>query len=97
LAAGTGPPARNALVAALLDQQVAAMLDFGEKGLAPFLAEFKAADELRGRQVQLQGAHAGFDTGTACGIAADGALQVEHDGRIHRIIAGEVSVRGATT
>lgn len=95
--AGTGPPARNVLVAALLDHQVAAMLEFGEQGLAPFLAEFEAADALRGRQVQLQGAHVGFDTGVARGIAADGALQVEHDGRIHRIIAGEVSVRGATS
>jgi BirA family biotin operon repressor/biotin-[acetyl-CoA-carboxylase] ligase len=95
--AGSRPPSRNDLVAALLDHQVAAMLAFGEQGLAPFLAEFEAADALRGRQVLLQGAHAGFDRGVACGLAPDGALQVEHGGRIHRIIAGEVSVRSATT
>ncbi len=34
-------------------------------------------------------------SGIARGIDDDGALKVEHAGRIHRIIAGEVSVRGA--
>jgi BirA family biotin operon repressor/biotin-[acetyl-CoA-carboxylase] ligase len=97
LASGTRAPSRNDLVAALLDHQVAALLEFGEQGLAPFLAEFETADALRGRQVQLQGANATFDSGTARGIAPDGALRVEHEGRIHRIIAGEVSVRSATT
>jgi BirA family biotin operon repressor/biotin-[acetyl-CoA-carboxylase] ligase len=87
------PPARTALVGALLDHQVSALLAFGEHGLTPFLAEYAAADALRDRQVTLQGVHADFDSGVARGIAPDGALQVEQGGRIHRIIAGEVSVR----
>jgi BirA family biotin operon repressor/biotin-[acetyl-CoA-carboxylase] ligase len=87
------PPERNALVAAVLDEQVAAMQSFTAQGLSAFLDEFAAADVLTGRPVQLLGANPGFDSGTARGIAPDGALQVEHGGQIHRIIAGEVSVR----
>ena len=33
------------------------------------------------------------ERGIARGVDADGALLVERDGRIHRIIGGEVSVR----
>jgi BirA family biotin operon repressor/biotin-[acetyl-CoA-carboxylase] ligase len=89
------PPERDALVAAILDQQIAAMPVFEQYGLSPFLAEFAAADALFGQQVSLQGAGAAVDAGIARGVTADGALQVERDGQIHRIIAGEVSVRSA--
>ncbi len=94
LAGGSNPPPREALVAALLDHGVAALAQFAQAGLAPFLAEYRAADSLAGRAVQIQGGH-DVAGGTARGIDDDGALQVEHAGRIHRIIAGEVSVRGA--
>jgi BirA family transcriptional regulator, biotin operon repressor / biotin---[acetyl-CoA-carboxylase] ligase len=94
LAGGNSPPSREALVAALLDHGVAALAQFAQAGLAPFLAEYRAADSLAGRTVQIHGGH-DVASGTARGIDDDGALQVEHAGRIHRIIAGEVSVRGA--
>lgn len=89
------PPARTMLVAALLDRQVAALLAFAEQGFAPFHAAYDAADRLKGRAVRLHGAHGGLESGVARGVADDGALLVEHEGRIHRIIAGEVSVRNA--
>jgi BirA family biotin operon repressor/biotin-[acetyl-CoA-carboxylase] ligase len=90
---GAAPPAREVLVAALLDQGVAALAEFAHAGLAPFLAEYRAADALRDRPVQVQGGNLPAD-GVARGVDDDGALKVEHAGRIHRIIAGEVSVRG---
>jgi BirA family biotin operon repressor/biotin-[acetyl-CoA-carboxylase] ligase len=92
LAPGARPPAREALVAALLDHGIAAMEQFAASGLGAFLAEYRSADALADRTVQIQGGN-GPAIGTARGIDTDGALQVEHDGRIHRIIAGEVSVR----
>lgn len=87
------PPSREQLVAALLDHGIAAMSEFAGTGLASFQDEYRAADALAGRAVQIHGGN-GPAAGTARGIDADGALKVEHDGRIHRIIAGEVSVRG---
>jgi BirA family biotin operon repressor/biotin-[acetyl-CoA-carboxylase] ligase len=90
---GNRPPLRERLVAALLDEGVAALDEFAHHGLAPFLAEYRAADALAGRAVQVIGG-AGPQGGVARGIDDDGALRVEHDGAIHRIIAGEVSVRG---
>jgi BirA family biotin operon repressor/biotin-[acetyl-CoA-carboxylase] ligase len=87
-------PLREALVAALLEHGVAAMEEFARSGLSSFAAEYRAADALAGRMVQIQGGNDPVH-GTARGIDEDGALKVEHAGRIHRIIAGEVSVRGA--
>jgi BirA family biotin operon repressor/biotin-[acetyl-CoA-carboxylase] ligase len=88
-----GPPPREALAAVLLDHCVATLVEFAQSGLAPFLAEYRSADALSGRAVQVQGGSGPTD-GIAHGIDDDGALKVEHAGRIHRIIAGEVSVRG---
>jgi len=95
--AGASLPAREALAAALLDQGVAALAEFAHAGLAPFLAEYRAADALCDRVVQVQGGNLASgdmaSSGMARGIDDDGALKIEQAGRIHRIIAGEVSVR----
>ena len=64
-------------------------------GLAPFLPRYAALDALAGQAVTL---HAGElrQTGTALGVAEDGALRVRlDDGRERRFHAGEVSVRTA--
>ncbi len=95
LAPGGIPPPRNALVAALLEHGIAAFTEFGRAGLAPFLAEYRAADSLADRAVHIHGGN-GPASGTARGIDTDGALKIEHEGRIHRIIAGEISVRART-
>ncbi len=94
LAGRARPPLREQLVAALLDHGIAAMQEFAQSGFAPFLAEYKAADALANRAVQVQGGNDLVD-GIARGVDDDGALRIEHAGRIHRIIAGEVSVRSA--
>ncbi|MET0280413.1 MAG: biotin--[acetyl-CoA-carboxylase] ligase [Steroidobacteraceae bacterium] len=92
LAPGALPPPRNALVAALLDQGVAMLGSFAQTGFAPLLAEYQAADALAGRAVRVEGGH-GPAAGIARGVDTDGALLVEHGGRFHRIMAGEVSIR----
>jgi BirA family biotin operon repressor/biotin-[acetyl-CoA-carboxylase] ligase len=90
------PPARNALVAALLDEGVAAVREFARQGFAPFRDEFQRADALHELPVSLQGSGP-VDSGVARGVDAEGALLVEQQGRIHRVIAGEVSVRTSTS
>ena len=96
LAAPTAAPARSALVAALLDEGVAAVRGFAQGGFGPFRDEFRAADALRDRPVTLQGSGA-VQSGVARGVDADGALLVADQGQIHRIIAGEVSVRRSSS
>lgn len=96
IAAPAPPPARAALTAALLTEGVGAVREFATHGFAPFLDEYQAADALRDRPVRLQGSGP-VDSGVARGVDGDGALRVEHGGQIHRIIAGEVSVRTAAT
>ena len=85
-------PARNALVAALLHHGVTVMRNFAQDGFLPFCDEYQMADALRDRFVDVQGGP-GVTRGIARGVDPDGALRVEQDGVIHRIIGGEVSVR----
>lgn len=90
---GASPtPHREPLVAALLQHGVAAMSEFAQSGLVGFLDEYRSTDTLNGQAVRILGQGEPLD-GMACGIDDDGALKVQHSGRIHRIIAGEVSVR----
>jgi BirA family transcriptional regulator, biotin operon repressor / biotin---[acetyl-CoA-carboxylase] ligase len=84
-------PTRNALVAALLHQGVTVMQQFTSKGFLPFCDEFADADALRDRPVSVHG-NATFH-GIARGVDADGTLRVEAEGRLHRIMSGEISVR----
>lgn len=94
--AGTGTPDRNTLVAALLDHGVDAARQFAQAGFVPFHEEFLAADALRGHPVSLHGSGP-VESGIARGVEVDGALLVERDERIHRVMAGEVSVRATST
>jgi BirA family biotin operon repressor/biotin-[acetyl-CoA-carboxylase] ligase len=90
--ASAATPARNALVAALLNQGVAAINAFAQQGFASFRDEFHTADALRDSPVTLQGS-GHVHSGIARGVDVDGALLVAAQGKVHRIIAGEVSVR----
>jgi BirA family biotin operon repressor/biotin-[acetyl-CoA-carboxylase] ligase len=92
LVAPAAAPARSELVAALLNEGVAVVREFARAGFAPFRDEFQAADALRECPVTLQGSGS-VSGGMARGVDMDGALLVAHQGQIHRIIAGEVSVR----
>lgn len=89
------PPSRSALVATVLNHGVTAMQQFARQGFTPLLEEYRAADTLRDVQVTVSGGSPGLAQGIARGVDEDGALRVEHDGAIHRIMSGEVSVRKA--
>ena len=87
-------PSRNRIVAGLLAHWLPALALFDAEGLAPFLARYAAFDALAGRDVMLQ---PGTESrpARALGLAPDGALRVEVDGREQRMHAGEISVRAA--
>lgn len=87
------PPARNAVVAQLLQHLLPALAQFDAEGLAPFLPRYAALDALAGRRVRLHEA-SGTSATLALGVAADGALRVrDEDGGERCVHAGEVSVR----
>jgi BirA family biotin operon repressor/biotin-[acetyl-CoA-carboxylase] ligase len=87
------PPPREALVAAILDENVALLVNFPRTGFAALREQYLAADALRDQPVQVLGGGAAVAAGVARGVDADGALLVEHEGGLHAIVAGEVSVR----
>jgi BirA family biotin operon repressor/biotin-[acetyl-CoA-carboxylase] ligase len=92
LAGEGGPPARNAVAAAVLARLLPALDQFDRHGLAPFLPRYASLDALAGRQVRVL---AGRETlsGRAVGLAADGGLRVAMPGGERVFHAGEVSVR----
>ncbi|MBX3608459.1 MAG: biotin--[acetyl-CoA-carboxylase] ligase [Hydrogenophaga sp.] len=62
---------------------------FAQNGFAAFAQRFAQRDALRERAVTLSDGR----TGTACGVADDGALRVLVDGQVQRVDSNEVSVR----
>jgi BirA family transcriptional regulator, biotin operon repressor / biotin---[acetyl-CoA-carboxylase] ligase len=62
---------------------------FAQQGFAPFQARFAERDVLRGRRVDLSGG----GSGTACGVAGNGALCVQMAGGVEHVTSSEVSVR----
>lgn len=91
--AGGDPPARETLVAALLEHNVRLLEDFGQAGFASVREAYLAAEALHDLPVRITGGGSRIVAGIARGVDIDGALLVEHDGERHRIVAGEVSVR----
>ena len=88
------PPSRNRIVASLLAHWLPALAQFDAEGLAPFLERYAAFDALAGRGIVLD-PDRDARAARALGLASDGALRVEIDGREQRIHAGEISVRAA--
>jgi BirA family biotin operon repressor/biotin-[acetyl-CoA-carboxylase] ligase len=90
--AGPALPPRNRIVAALLAQLLPALEQFDRDGLAPFLPRHAAFDALAGREIVVHGGD-GEHSGTALGLADDGALRVRFALGERSFHAGEVSVR----
>lgn len=86
------PVQRNAVATAVLAALLPALEQFEAEGLAPFLSRYAALDSLAGREVRVELGGAWQD-GRALGLAEDGALRVEIEGREQPVHAGEVSVR----
>ena len=89
--AGLGT-SRNAVVAAVLTAIVQGVIEFEQAALKPFLAEWRDADALRGRPVNVI-AGSGMTKGLARGIDVHGALLVETSQGVQRFISGDVTVR----
>jgi BirA family biotin operon repressor/biotin-[acetyl-CoA-carboxylase] ligase len=70
---------------------VEALLRFEREGFAPCLPAWSRRDLLRGQAVATTAA--GLSDGEAEGVDAQGALLLRADGRLHRVVSGEVSVR----
>lgn len=90
--AGLERPSRNALAASLVVQVVRGLSVFEKEGLRPFAEEWRAADALRGRQVDVHTLQ-GVARGLARGIDLHGALVVETPNGVRRFISGDVTVR----
>ena len=88
------PPSRNKLVQQLLPEWVAALDTFMLQGLAPFLQELRLADVCQNQQVDLV-SDTSIIHGVCRGIAEDGCLLLQSEGRINRIVAGDISLRPA--
>jgi BirA family biotin operon repressor/biotin-[acetyl-CoA-carboxylase] ligase len=91
-ALGDAVPGRNALAAQLIDALLPALAAFGEAGLAPFLADWRALDSCLGAPVEVIMGERRI-SGTCAGVTADGALLLDTDTGRRAFHAGEVSLR----
>jgi BirA family transcriptional regulator, biotin operon repressor / biotin---[acetyl-CoA-carboxylase] ligase len=85
-------PQRNILAAALVNSCIGGLLEFQQQGLKPFIEDWRSADALRGRAVNVNAAE-GVARGIARGIDLHGALMVETPQGLLRFISGDVTVR----
>jgi BirA family transcriptional regulator, biotin operon repressor / biotin---[acetyl-CoA-carboxylase] ligase len=94
LTAGLVRPSRNRIAAAIISSCLAGLTEFERSGLKPFVEEWRAADNLRGRAVDVHTAE-GVARGLARGIDVHGALLIETRDGVRRFISGDVTVRPA--
>jgi BirA family transcriptional regulator, biotin operon repressor / biotin---[acetyl-CoA-carboxylase] ligase len=92
--AGMEQPSRNAVAAAVVDSCIRGLLEFEREGLRPFIEDWRNADALFGRMVNIRGASGEVARGLARGVDLHGALLVETpDEGLKKFISGDVSVR----
>jgi BirA family biotin operon repressor/biotin-[acetyl-CoA-carboxylase] ligase len=87
-------PSRNRLAAQLIDAMLETLPQFERHGLPPFLPEWQRLDLYRDQPVSL---HFGENQiqGIERGVDEQGALLVEHNGKLQRYYSGEISLRSA--
>lgn len=94
VAAGLAQPSRNAVAAAIVEACIRGLLEFETQGLRPFIDDWRNADALRGRMVDVRGAGGEVERGLARGVDLHGALLVETaEEGLKRFVSGDVSVR----
>jgi BirA family biotin operon repressor/biotin-[acetyl-CoA-carboxylase] ligase len=91
--AALGPGDPNLLLAAILVELLAVLEIFGTAGFAPLRADWRARHAFEDAPVRLLSDFAPPRDGICRGVDADGALLFESDGRIERVLSGEVSLR----
>ncbi len=92
--AGMERPCRNSLAAAVIAAILRALPEFERQGLRPFVDEWRSADVLHGRPVDVHAAD-GVARGLARGVDVHGALLIETAQGVRRFISGDVTVRPA--
>ena len=92
---GGGLPSRNALLADLLAELVAALELFGREGFAAFRDDWKARHAYAGRRVTVLSGDQPAHEAQVLDVADDGALVVAADGRTSRLTSAEISLRPA--
>ena len=83
---------RNKIAAQLVTQLYRALEVFAAEGFAPFAAEWNESDALCGREVIVSD-QGSATTGIARGIADDGRLRLEVEGRTQYFVTGDISLR----
>jgi BirA family biotin operon repressor/biotin-[acetyl-CoA-carboxylase] ligase len=86
-------PDENILYAALLGELLVTLESFAGGGFAAIRAEWMARHALQDAEVTLSSDFGPPRTGICRGVDADGALLLEVDGGIERVLSGEVSLR----
>ncbi len=86
------PPSRNLLAGAIIDELLSMLTQFERFGFAPFRDAWRQLDALAGRPAQVLLGD-GLVAGIARGIDAQGALLLEHEGRLQEFVSGEISLR----
>lgn len=82
-------PSRNLVAASILDELVVILQDFANSGFHPYRSQWESRDYLAGRHIRLE-MPARVVRGVARGVAADGALLLEHVGMIEPFLAGHI-------
>jgi BirA family biotin operon repressor/biotin-[acetyl-CoA-carboxylase] ligase len=88
------PPSRNFIAGAIIDELLSMLADFEREGFAAFRAAWTGLDVLRDRPAQVLVGEK-VVSGTVRGVDAQGALQLEREGRLYEFVSGEVSLRGS--
>lgn len=84
-------PERTRVASLLLVELLEALQEFKANGVKSFIEQWRKFDILKGKDVAL---FPGIKRGLAVGLADDGGYQVEIDGVVSVIRAGELSLRG---
>ncbi len=92
---GGAPPSRNALLALLLAELVAACERFGREGFAAFRDEWRSRHAYAGRLVTVLAGDGAARVAEVLDVAEDGALVVAAAGRRERLTSAEISLRPA--
>lgn len=90
-----GAPDSNDMYAALLGELLATLETFAARGFAAIRPEWLARHAFQDARVSLSNDFGPASQGICRGVDSDGALLLEIDGRVERILSGEVSLRPA--